>query len=44
MLVVISILFYGVRACLIAYQASHPTSRETGAPEPMTLGQRGAHA
>ncbi|MEO6853471.1 MAG: carbon starvation CstA family protein [Rhodoferax sp.] len=34
MVVVVSILYYGVRACLAARRASQPTTRETGVPMP----------
>ena len=34
MVVVVSILYYGVRACLAARRASQPTTRETGVPAP----------
>ena len=42
MLVVVSILFYGARACLTAYRTNHPTTRETGMP--LQPKNRRAHA
>ena len=35
MLVVVSILFYGIRACLAARRAHQPTARESGVPLPL---------
>ncbi len=42
MVVVVSILFYGIRACLAARRASQPTARETGVPVPRS--DRGRYA
>nr|WP_315183941.1 carbon starvation CstA family protein [uncultured Albidiferax sp.] len=46
MVVVVSILFYGIRACLAARRASQPTTRETGVPVvmPVRMTARGGRA
>ncbi|MEO5797353.1 MAG: carbon starvation CstA family protein [Rhodoferax sp.] len=47
MVVVVSILYYGVRACLAARRASQPTTRETGVPvpnQPIPMPGRGRRA
>lgn len=47
MVVVVSILYYGIRACLTARRASQPTTRETGVPmlhKPIPMPGRGRRA
>ncbi|WP_018991534.1 carbon starvation CstA family protein [Aromatoleum toluclasticum] len=38
MLVVVSILFYGVRSCWQAYRVAHPTTQEVGTPSTASQG------